>query len=196
MYADERARRHTLGAVGNLDVWLQSLGITVTVEPLTLGNLARATQLLNKTNQMNLTTRRASSQELQLWAARPENSLLTFRVADRFGDSGLTGIVGLTFEGETARVTDFLLSCRVIGRHVEEAMLHAVMTHSRARGASEVVLDFIATARNAPCLEFLRASGLDSTTAHRFTWDASRSYKCPGVITLDDRTRFASSVDR
>lgn len=196
MYAAERGRQETLKAAGDLQTWLQSLDIRVSVEPLQPANVERATQLLNKTNQVNMATRRLAQHELQEWAAQPGNLLLTFRVADRFGDSGLTGMVGLTFEGNTARMTDFLLSCRVMGRNVEETMLHAAVAHCRTRGVSSLVAEFTATARNTPCLEFLRRSGFVSTAEHRFAWDASRPYECPRWVVLEDVSGVVSTIDR
>jgi FkbH-like protein len=196
MYADERTRRQALTAAGDLDSWLQSLDIVVTVEPLGPANLLRAGQLLNKTNQMNLTTRRASPEELEEWAAQSDNLLLTFRVADRFGDSGLTGLVGLSFSNDTAQMTDFLLSCRVLGRRVEETLLSAAVAQCRARGASRLVLDFVETARNGPCHEFLRRSGLQQTGANRFVWDLAQPYATPQPVTLVDHAGILSGVSR
>ena len=143
-----------------------------------------------------MTTRRLAQPELEQWANEPQNRLLTFRVADRFGDSGLTGIVGLTFEKEVARMTDFLLSCRVMGRNVEETMLHAAVAYCRARGASSLVAEFTPTARNAPCLEFLERSGLQRMSACQFRWDVLRPYDCPPWVNLDDRTDAISTADR
>jgi len=196
MYTAERVRKETLATAGDLETWLRSLNMTVSVESLTAANLVRATQLLNKTNQLNMTTRRLAQQELQQWVNEPQNLMLTFRVADRFGDSGLTGIVGLTFEQETAKMTDFLLSCRVMGRNVEETMLHAAVTHCRARGVSSLVAELTPTARNAPCLAFLERSGLTRTSAYQFRWDVQLPYGCPPWVNLDDRTGAVSTADR
>jgi FkbH-like protein len=197
MYAADRVRRQSLEDVGDLESWLQSLETTVTAEPLTAGNLTRACQLLNKTNQFNLTTRRMSQAELEQWAAGPANLLLTFRVADRFGDSGLSGLVGLTFgPGGRATLADLVLSCRVMGRSIEETLLHVAVSHSRARHASPLVATLVPTARNAPCADFLNRSGLQHETPHSFRWDTSRPYPLPPWITLEDRTAISPALDR
>jgi FkbH-like protein len=196
MYAAERSRTDALSAAVDLDAWLQSLGIVVSVEPLTSVNLPRAVQLLNKTNQLNMATRRLTQPELEQWASRPENLLLTFRVADRFGDSGLTGLVGLSFESGGATLTDFLLSCRVMGRNVEEAMLHAAIAQCRARQVPRLAATFSPTPRNAPCLEFLVRSGLQQKAGHRFHWDVSQPYGVPRWVTIDDRTGSIQSIGR
>src|SRR5439155_22394282 len=91
-YVTERERAELRGRLGSTDDWLRSLATVVTVEPLGPPNLARAVQLLNKTNQMNLATRRMAERELAAWAAGPGHSTWVFRVADRFGASGLTGL--------------------------------------------------------------------------------------------------------
>ena len=196
MAVAERARRSALPDATNLADWLRSLDIRVTVELLGEANLDRAAQLLNKTNQMNLTTRRLSKTELAQWSAAASHSLLTFRVADRFGDSGLTGIVGLEFDGREAALVDFLLSCRVMGRGVEEAMLHAAVSHCRARGASTLRAAFKPTPRNAPCLDFFGRSGLQATNDHVFSWETSRPYDCPPWIAVADRAGAVTAFDR
>jgi len=195
MAVDERARRSGLSDTANLADWLQSLDVQVTVELLGEANLDRAAQLLNKTNQMNLATRRLSKTELAQWGAASSHSLLTFRISDRFGDSGLTGIAGLEFDGREAALVDFLLSCRVMGRGVEEAMLHAAVAHCRARGASTLRAAFRPTSRNAPCLDFFRRSGLEMTSDHVFTWDTSQPYECPRWITVTDGAGVVTTFD-
>ncbi|PYR39756.1 MAG: hypothetical protein DMF93_13080 [Acidobacteria bacterium] len=195
MIADERSRRTALAAADNLDDWLRSLEIAITVEALAPANLDRAAQLFNKTNQMNASTRRLSAGELAAWAAAPAHCLLTFRVRDRFGDYGLTGIVGLELAGSRARLSDFLLSCRVMGRHVEDAMLHVAAAHARARQVSTLVVEVVPTARNKPCLDFFLGSGLRETRHHVFEWDLSQPYARPDFVAVADHARVAASSD-
>jgi FkbH-like protein len=188
MFAAERTRRAGLSTIGDLQAWRESLGVTVTAEALSAANLDRAAQLFNKTNQMNLATRRLTDKELMAWASAPNRAVLTFRVADRFGDSGLTGLIGLAFDGTRAHLVDFLLSCRVLGRNVEETLLHAAVTRARERGALEVVAEFRPTPRNAPCLEFFRQSRFRSVGDHSFVWNTSDPYERPTWVTLRDNT--------
>ena len=192
MYAAERGRKDQLSAAGSLTEWLESLDVSVTVEPLSDANLDRAAQLFNKTNQMNLTTRRLSSSELAQWARAGSRELLTFRVADRFGDSGLTGIVGLDYNGAQAQLVDFILSCRVLGRQVEETLLHVAVLRARGHGALELVADGQPTPRNAPCLEFFRRSGFHAVTDSRFVWNVADPYERPRWVTLRDQSDVAA----
>lgn len=191
MYAAERERKASFERVGSLDDWLATLDIRVEAEPLSPANLKRAAQLFNKTNQMNMSTRRLTEQELVAWAAEPSRRLWTLTVSDRFGASGLTGIVSVEMDGETARLTDFLLSCRVMGRRVEESMLFLAESFAHAKGAREMVADFVPTKRNAPCLQFFEASGMERRGEHRFVRPLVEEPQAPACVTLVDESATA-----
>src|SRR5690606_14492963 len=138
-YADERERRDARATVGDMDAWLRDLDTRVTIEPLSPANLQRAAQLLNKTNQMNLSTRRMAAPEFAAWAARPGHHAWTVRASDRFGVSGLTGFATLALRDGEAVVVDFVLSCRVMGRQIEDAMLGWLAGQAQQRGAARLV---------------------------------------------------------
>jgi FkbH-like protein len=184
MYAAEQQREGLKTEMPTVEHWLRSLQTKVTVEELNASNRARVAQLFNKTNQMNLTTRRMSESELVAWTEQENRKLFVSRVADRFGDSGLTGILTLEFDGDLATVTDFVLSCRVMGRQVEETMLAVAVEYSRAAGSKKLRAEFIPTAKNKPCLEFWTHSGFDRDGAV-FTWDVAREYPRPSCVQLD-----------
>jgi FkbH-like protein len=185
MYASDRKREELRAQVGSLDEWLKGLGIRVRAESLTAANLARTTQLLNKTNQMNLTTRRLTEGELLAWATQKDRWLWALSVSDRLGDAGLTGILSVQAEGTVARVVDFVLSCRVMGRRVEETMVYIAVETARKQSLNSVVADFVTTSKNKPCLEFLERSTFQRESATRFTWDTGREYPMPDAISLE-----------
>jgi FkbH-like protein len=157
MYLSENKRRELKKTVSSLEEWLTRLAIRVQVEELHPANLQRATQLLNKTNQMNLSTRRMSEAELMAWAGEKHHKLWTVRVSDKFGDAGLTGIVSLDIQDRNAQITDFILSCRVLGRKIEETMLSTAIHYAQALGVEDVVARYIATSKNKPCLDFFKS---------------------------------------
>jgi FkbH-like protein len=183
LYAAERQRRGGEVRAASVEEWLAGLGITVSTEELTETNLPRTVQLLNKTNQLNLATRRLSAAELRAWAAAG-NRVWAFRVRDRFGDSGLTGLASLTVQDDRATVVDFLLSCRVMGRRVEEAMVAWLVERARELGARELCATYVPTERNRPCLDFWRRSGFASADGARFTWDLGTEYPLPAAVQL------------
>lgn len=184
MYLEEKERANSKAQAGSVEAWLQTLELTVKVEPLGPSNFSRAVQLLNKTNQMNLATRRMSDQELRSWSEHQGHHMWVFHVTDRFGDSGLTGILSIEMEDNHARIADFILSCRVMGRKVEETMLHWAVEWSVSRGLEEVVAIYSPTPKNAPCYAFLQSSGLEEKEDGIFTFDMSRPYPLPGAVKL------------
>jgi len=184
LYAAERKREQLQASVGSIDEWLLRLGLNVRVEPLGQANLTRTTQLLNKTNQMNLSTRRLTESELSGWAEGSGRSLWAVQVEDRFGDAGLTGIVSVEVSQTVATIVDFVLSCRVMGRKIEQAMVHVAVEHARGMGADRVEADLVPTAKNAPCLTFWQASGFRRDGEVRFTWDAANPYPLPAAVAL------------
>jgi FkbH-like protein len=184
MYRVDRKRSELKSQAGSLDEWLQTLNMTIRVETVGPWNIARLTQLLNKTNQMNLSTRRMSDSEFLAWTGSANRQAWVFHVADRFGDSGLTGILSVDAEDDRARIVDFILSCRVMGRRVEEAMLNVAIDWARSARCKEVHAVYSKTGRNKPCLDFLARSGLTARDSHTFVWETAREYPIPSAIQL------------
>jgi FkbH-like protein len=185
MYVAQRKRSSVKSEVDSLDEWLGTLDMTVEVEPLTDGNRARVVQLLNKTNQMNLRTRRMAEAELIDWLEAENRCLRALRVSDRFGESGLTGIFSLEKKGKEVHFADFILSCRVMGRRVEEAMLAVATEEAKKMGGTSVVAEYLPTEKNAPCLEFWEQSGFENgQSEHAFRWALGTPYPVPDHIDL------------
>lgn len=186
MYAEERARVELRAHVESLDEWLLRLDTRVRFEPLGPGNLPRAAQLLNKTNQMNLRTRRMGEAELLAWARAPGHEVWAAHVSDRLGDAGLTGLVGLELAGDTATLVDHLLSCRVMGRKVEETLVWAAVERAKRAGATRLEAPFSPTEKNKPALAFWKTSGLSHDEASGvFTWDLRAGYPLPSSISVE-----------
>lgn len=189
MYQAERARNQdavkTAGKTESREDWLRSLEMQVAASPLNGTDMQRAVQLLNKTNQMNLATRRLSEEELRAWLNEPGREFWTFRVADKFGESGLTGLLGLEISGETALITDFVMSCRVIGRQVENVLLAHAYARAKAQGATELKAELLETQRNTPCLEFFQKdAGFVEEAGRVFTWNMATPYAAPSAISF------------
>jgi FkbH-like protein len=185
-YVSEREREAVKQSAQSVEEYLALLGLTIDVEPLNRSNLPRAVQLLNKTNQLNLATRRFSEAQYDEWASETANRVLVFRVRDRFDDYGLTGLASLSVDGTEARVQDFVLSCRVMGRGVERTMLHAIVEQARALGAARVVATYSPTPRNGPVKTFFD-EGSDFASegdGPRYMWDVSRLYGAPSHVNV------------
>ncbi|MDQ6678325.1 MAG: HAD-IIIC family phosphatase [Acidobacteriota bacterium] len=143
----------------DLKHFMDSLELTVRIEPLGPDQLPRAAQLTQRTNQFNFSGIRRTEAELQ--KALNEGGLegLTISVADRFGDYGLTGLVLFRAAGGSLEIETFLLSCRVLGRGVEHAVLRRMAQLAIARRLDTLVLRFTPTERNKPAAQFLKTLG-------------------------------------
>ncbi|MGD9301099.1 MAG: HAD-IIIC family phosphatase [Desulfobacterales bacterium] len=187
LYLSENKRQALKKTVGSLEEWLSRLDLCVQVEELHPANLQRASQLLNKTNQMNLSTRRMSEAELMAWTADKRHRLWTLRVSDKFGDAGLTGIVSIKIQDQSAQIVDFILSCRVMGRKIEDVMLATAIHHARESGLKDVYARYIASSKNKPCLDFFQSlAPLFQQRGELFFHDSKVPFEIPKYIKLVD----------
>lgn len=158
-YKAQARRAELASSIGSRDEFLASLGIVCTFQSALDAPLARAVQLLAKTNQFNLTTRRRSAAEVEEFAAAPAGQALVVRVRDRFGDAGVVGLALANNHGKDCRIDSLLLSCRVIGRGIETAMLARIAEVAKQKGAERLLGEFIPTKKNAPCADFYTEHG-------------------------------------
>src|SRR5262249_2685562 len=138
------------GESQSIEEFLRGLDMSVGYGPIGPVDLARATQLVNKTNQFNTTTRRYSADEISRFAASPENITPQFRLTDRFGDNGLVSVMILR-KGDEPGVLDvdtWVMSCRVFGRRLENEAMSIAVEAARSRGIRTLRADYIPTERN------------------------------------------------
>ncbi len=144
----------------DLTTYLRGLEMVVTLAPLSAFTVSRVAQLLGKTNQFNVTTRRHTESQVRAMLENSDEwSVWTARVADRFGDSGLAGVAIVKKTSEAWEIDSFLLSCRVLGRGVEDALMTRVINAAWSAGVSVIRGVFIPTAKNAPAQEFFSRQG-------------------------------------
>ena len=146
-------------ASDNLDQYLAGLEMTAEIRPVDRLSLARAVELTQKTNQFNLTTRRYSAADMVEVIDSPRCGAFSLRLRDRFGDNGIVGLAIARVEGDAASIDTFLLSCRVIGRSAETALLAFLVEWTRARGLRFIDGEFSPTPKNAPAADFYRRHG-------------------------------------
>ena len=128
--------------------YLESLEMSATVLPFEPKNLDRITQLTNKTNQFNLTTRRYTSAEIEAINQDPNMIGLMGHLKDKFGDNGLISVVIAAKRGHQVEIDLWLMSCRVIKRDMELAMFDTLVARARRDGATEVVGKYLPTKKN------------------------------------------------
>ncbi len=160
MYKQNLARAQAKVQAGdNIEDYLKSLEMKSFSSVVNDTNLARVAQLLNKTNQFNLATKRASEAEVDEYSANPKNYAKCFRLMDKFGDNGIVGVVMASPNGDTLNIDSFLMSCRVIGRGMENVMLNDVCAFAKAQGFSKVRGVYIATPKNSQTSNFYLSNG-------------------------------------
>lgn len=174
MYQAESGRKQHQQQSASVEEFLRSLHIEVTISPATSFTLPRIVQLTQKTNQMNMTTRRYTEPQVLSLMRQPDWEVLSVATKDRFGDQGIVGVALVRFESSRCVIDTFLLSCRVIGRGIEEAMVAFIAESARARGVSCLVGEFVPTAKNAPAAGFYERIGFQKTTDVRFEADLRR----------------------
>jgi FkbH-like protein len=187
MYREQLARASLRQSAASLQDFLSSLKMEVSIRPVDQFAFPRVLDLIGKTNQFNLTTRRHSAARLAEVIADPSWDALYLRVADRFGDNGIVGAAVLQFQNGAAHIDTFLLSCRVIGRTLETALLSFLVGLARGRGATVLEGEFIPTAKNAPAAEFFARHGFERAgrtgTGSRWRLNLSDvSFQWPGYI--------------
>lgn len=133
----------------DLSSYLRSLEMKAVIRPFETLSMERITQLTNKTNQFNLTTRRVVQSEMERFAG--DDTWITFsaRLRDRFGDHGLISVFFAEIRGKQMVIEGWLMSCRVLKRGLEQALFERVLEKARERGIDELIGIFRPTDRNA-----------------------------------------------
>jgi FkbH-like protein len=148
-YQKNIERSQFQASFSDMSGYLKGLEMKLIWGPFDPLSLSRVTQLLNKTNQFNLTTRRYSEDQAAQFAARPDAVTLKCRLTDRFGDNGIIGVMIALEQKEGDWVIDtWLMSCRVLGRGVEQAMLDLLAEAVEKKGARRLIGQYFPTAKN------------------------------------------------
>lgn len=171
MMAASVERAATASEAQDYDAYLASLEMEAEIAPFVEPYLARIAQLVNKTNQFNLTTKRVTDAQVARMAQDPEYVTLYGRLRDRFGDSGLVSVVvGREAAGEL-HIELWLMSCRVLKRDLELAMFDALLDAARARGVHRLVGHYVPTPKNGMVAEHYASLGFSSLPDGRWGLD-------------------------
>ncbi|HBS79813.1 MAG TPA: methoxymalonyl-ACP biosynthesis protein [Pseudomonas sp.] len=156
-YALNAERKAAMSQATDMEGYLRGLEMVLTATPIGAAELARSTQLINKTNQFNLTTRRYSEAEVERIASDPAAVALAIRLADKFGDNGLISVVLARPDAAVASdellIDSWLMSCRVLGRQVEDAVLDVLAAAATAAGYHALIGEYRPTERNGMVAE-------------------------------------------
>jgi FkbH-like protein len=172
-YQDNARRTQILNGASDMNAYLNSLDMEMTLAPFNSTGRARITQLISKSNQFNLTTKRYDEIEVEQLEKDPSVFTRQIRLKDTLGDNGMISVVVCRKAADVWEIDTWLMSCRVLGRRVEEAVLHDLVSHAAQAGATRLVGRYIPSARNVIVkdhykkLGFQQASEIDNIE----TWE-------------------------
>ena len=162
MYLDQKKRKELENKVGDFNEFLKQMNIEVTVQKANSFSIPRIAQLTLKTNQFNLTTRRYQEEEVSKFSSSDDKIVECVEVSDKFGNNGITGTYIIEKKSDEEWVVDtFLLSCRIMGRGVEEIMMNQIIENAKLSGIKRIKGEFIPTAKNKPAENFYEELGFN-----------------------------------
>lgn len=186
MYAQQRKRTKFQKSSTNLAEFLKSLNMVVTAEKANRFNIPRISQLTQKTNQFNMTTRRYMEEDIKKFSEDKNFLVFSVKVEDKFGDNGITGAAIVKKGKDAWNIGTFLLSCRIIGRKVEETLLAYIAREAKKAGAKRITADFIATKKNSAAKGFYKSSGFNMAKKENekevWEYDLKKDYNFPNFI--------------
>jgi FkbH-like protein len=158
-YREERARSDFLSTFDSLDGYLGALGVWVRFEETEPDEVARVAQITLRTNQFNLTTERLQEPDVRRLMDDPAVTVYSIHSGDRFGSNGLVGAIIARRDGRAVHIDNFLLSCRVFARGIEQACLSELLRVARADGADAVVGRYRPTRKNGTVADLYSRNG-------------------------------------
>jgi FkbH-like protein len=175
LYQAEGERERLRTQLRDLDTYYASLAMKLDIHLSDEFTVPRIAQLTQKTNQFNMTTRRYTDSDIRRFVTEERADVICLHLSDRFGDSGLVGVAILTYHETSATFDTLLMSCRVLGRKVEDAFLDACLQLARTRGYVQAIGQFIPTAKNGLAADFFARHGFrrveDRDEVERFAFD-------------------------
>ena len=194
-YDDNRKRSELLSQATDLDSYLRGLDMQLRWKRVDRVGLDRVVQLINKTNQFNLTTRRYSMEEAAAMAGDPRWLVLQLRLGDRLGDNGIVAVViGRLNDRGQLEIDSWLMSCRVLGRRVEEATIGIVVEQAQQIGATEILGCYRPSGRNAMVADLFPRLGFLAMHNGEME-DGQRWYHLPALGTPPVDLPFAISEE-
>ena len=160
-YREEAQRELTKTHFTDINDYLTSLAMEIRLERFNAFNLPRIAQLIQRSNQFNLMTRRYGEAACEAMMKDPSRAPLTLRLADKFGDYGLISVVILKHAGEDLEIDEYLMSCRVLQRGVESFTINNIFSYAARLGAKRVVGHYLPTAKNDMVKGFFKSFGFE-----------------------------------
>lgn len=161
MYKEQVERVKDEKKLVNIESYLRSLGLVITIYENDLMNIARFSQMTQKTNQFNLTTKRYSEQEIIEFINNKNKMILAISVKDKYGDNGIVGLAILELDGEYLTIDTLLMSCRVLGRNIEYKFIDLIVYFARKNRIKTIRSKYLRTQKNEQVSDLYENCGFD-----------------------------------
>jgi FkbH-like protein len=197
-YRMQSARQELEAGATDMDAYLASLQMEADIHPFRSVDAPRVAQLINKSNQFNLTTRRRTESEVTEVLNSPVHDGFSIRLSDRFGEQGLVVIVIGRIEDSDFVIDTWLMSCRVLKRQVEEETLNTIVKRAKFHGCKRIVGSYIPTSKNEMVRDLYPKLGFthleDRDGASLFTLNVAEFEPVPTKIQANDHCSVSSRV--
>jgi len=180
MYVGKRKRTELEQSATSIEDFLRTLDLKVRITEVNDFDTPRVVQLIGKTNQFNLTTRRYTDAEVNDFRKSKERVVYSMAVHDKFGDEGVVGVAIVRKNGNDWWIDSFLMSCRVIGRSIETAFLAKIVKDARNANVARIIGEYIPTKKNIPASDFYER--------HGFGMPATMDDVTSWILNLDEQT--------
>ncbi len=193
LYRAEAGRKHLAAAAVDMPTFYRQLEMRVSLRVNDTSQVARAAQMTNRTNQFNMHTIRYAEDDVRRFMSDSGSEVVTLALSDRFGDNGVVGLAVIRKKPQAWVLHQFLMSCRILGRTVEKAFVSWIAGRAKAAGATELVGEFVPTAKNKPFSGFYASCGFvpgepDGAVQRMVLSLASADVTLPDWITLEVAT--------
>lgn len=193
MYHNQAKRAKVMEQASNVEEYLTNLEIEVDIHFMREEEERRVVQLLHKTNQFNTTTKHYTEKEVHELGESPDSAVVTAYMTDRFGEEGLIAVMILLFSGDTAEIDNFLMSCRVMGRKLENVMIKAVSQWimENRKEIKNISALYIKTRKNKPVENLYNSLGLRKIEEKEENKEVRKKYKIEIEELTDKKIYYA-----
>jgi len=159
MYRDNARRSTEQASATDLESFFRGLKTEIIIWKLQPADIRRAAELTQKTNQFNLTTKRYTEKDIEAFSRSEDYVVYIASVSDKYGDNGKVSLVIVKKDGRTAEIDSFIMSCRVMGRYIEDQILDFIEVDLKSCGVEQLNAQYIQTKKNMPVMKFYNRLG-------------------------------------
>lgn len=154
MVVSDKQRKLMLKTASSYEDYLKGLGLKAEIGRPDKGDVPRVSQLTQKTNQFNVTTRRYTEGDIERFMASDNSDVFSLKLSDRISELGLIGVAIVQYKNGVADVDSLMMSCRALGRGAEETLMSLIHKRAIQRGCNKIVGTYLKSKKNAQVSDF------------------------------------------